>query len=315
MMNENPQEVKPINKTNKILLGIFVPNITAMIIVGFATLVFSKIGDRSEVMLFSTFVLLPLLMGIISAWFWKDINLRGLNYTGYSLINSALAILLSAVFLGEGFICLIIVSPLIMAFVITGAFIGRFIFLKRNNTLNVSAFSIFAFICLADVLSPHLYENMVSDKMIIKASTEEVWKHVVAYERIKEKNKFWLFQIGMPSPVQTTVDGYAEGAGRKCIFSNGYVFEEKMVVFQPNKDLTFDITHQPQDPEIMGHIDILKGQFLLKDNGDGTTTLTGNSWYRLYVFPVWYFDIWARSITRNVHLRVMDHIKNLSEKK
>lgn len=64
----------------------------------------------------------------------------------------------------------------------------------------------------------------------------------------------------------------------------------------------------------MGHIDILKGQFLLKDNGDGTTTLTGNSWYRLYVFPVWYFDIWAESITRNVHLRVMDHIKQLSEK-
>ena len=177
-MNENSQEVKPINKTNKILLGIFVPNITAMIIVGFATLVFSKIGDRSEVMLFSTFVLLPLLMGIISAWFWKDINLRGLNYTGYSLISSALAILLSAVFLGEGFICLIIVSPLIMGFVITGAFFGRYIFRKRNNTLNVSALSIFAFILLADVLSPHHYENMVSDKMIINASTEEVWKHV-----------------------------------------------------------------------------------------------------------------------------------------
>ena len=63
------------------------------------------------------------------------------------------------------------------------------------------------------------------------------------------------------------------------------------------------------------YIDIQRGQFLLKDNGDGTTLLTGNSWYQLYVFPVWYYDIWAKSITRNVHLRVMDHIKILSEQK
>ncbi|MFD0766004.1 hypothetical protein ACFQZI_14165 [Mucilaginibacter lutimaris] len=117
----------------------------------------------------------------------------------------------------------------------------------------------------------------------------------------------------MPSPVQSTAEGYYLGAKRKCIFSNGYVFDEKIVTYNENKNLTFDITNQPRDPEIMGHIDILRGQFLLKDNGDGTTTLTGNSWYRLYVFPVWYYDIWAESITRNVHLRVMEHIKHLAE--
>lgn len=65
----------------------------------------------------------------------------------------------------------------------------------------------------------------------------------------------------------------------------------------------------------MGHTDILRGQFLLKDNGNGTTTLIGSSWYRLYVFPVWYYDIWAESITRNVPLRLMEQIKYLSEQK
>ncbi len=118
----------------------------------------------------------------------------------------------------------------------------------------------------------------------------------------------------MPSPVQSTVDGYEAGAGRKCIFSNGYVFDEKMIVYKPNEELTFDILSQPHDPEIMGHIDILRGQFILKDNGNGTTTVIGNSWYKLYVFPGWYFNLWSESITRNVHLRVMEHIKILSEK-
>ncbi len=119
----------------------------------------------------------------------------------------------------------------------------------------------------------------------------------------------------MPSPVESTVTGYHLGAGRKCIFSNGYVFDEKIVTYDVNRNLTFDVTHQPRDPEIMGHIDILRGQFLLKDNGNGTTTLIGNSWYKLYVFPTWYYDIWAKSITRNVHWRVMEHIKELSEAK
>ena len=78
--------------------------------------------------------------------------------------------------------------------------------------------------------------------------------------------------------METTVDGYYVGAGRKCIFSNGYVFGEKISTFKPEQDLVFDIINQPHDPEIMQHLDLLKGEFVLKDNKDGTTTLIGNSW-------------------------------------
>ena len=168
-------------------------------------------------------------------------------------------------------------------------------------------------IFISDSVSEHEYHNMVSDTIAINAPATKVWNNVVAFKRIKQKNTFWLFKIGMPSPIESTVTGNYVGAGRKCIFSNGYVFGEKIATYEPGKDLVFDIVDQPRDPEIMGHIDILRGQFLLKDNGNGTTTLTGNSWYKLYVFPVWYYDIWAQSITRNVHLRVMKHIKELSE--
>ncbi|MBW4890462.1 hypothetical protein KXQ82_12070 [Mucilaginibacter sp. HMF5004] len=253
-------------------------------------------------------------MGMISAWFWKELELQSRRSLWYSVQNCFYAIVLSAVFLGEGVICLIIVSPLIFCFVIVGKGIGDAIFKKDNITLNVSVFGLLAPIFIADSLSKHQYENMVSDSIVINAPPAKVWKNVVAFKPIKQKPNFWLFQIGMPSPMATTVTGYYKGAGRKCIFSNGYVFGEKIVSFDPGKDLTFDIIDQPRDPEIMGHIDIERGQFLLKDNGNGTTTVTGNSWYKLYVFPVWYYDIWAQSITRNVHLRVMEHIKELSEK-
>jgi hypothetical protein len=274
----------------------------------------SYLKPNPGMLVYAEFIIIPLMMGLICAWSWREIEMRSKRMTGLVCLNGLIAIALSAVFLREGAICLIIVSPLIFAFIITGAFVGKAIFKRDNRTLNVSVFSVLLILLAADVRSVHHYENMVSDKVIVNATPSVVWKHVVAFERVEEENKFWLFKAGMPSPIAATVDGFYVGARRKCVFSNGYIFDEKMVVYQPGKNLTFDIVRQPRDPEIMGHIDILKGQFLLKDNGNGTTTLVGNSWYRLYVFPIWYYDVWAESITRNVHLRVMRHIKKLSER-
>ncbi|WEK18242.1 MAG: hypothetical protein P0Y49_15735 [Candidatus Pedobacter colombiensis] len=297
-------------KTN-LFKGFAASNIVAMLIVGISKYANFK---ESGTLIFSVFVIVPLLMGIISSWFWIKDNLKSKALTGYSVLNGVVAILLSYVFLKEGVICLLIVSPLIFGFIITGVFIGQRMFRKNNQTLNVSVFSLLFAVFVSDSLSNHDYVNLVADEIVVNATPEEIWKNVVAFDKIEKKENYWLFQIGMPSPMQTTVEGYYEGAGRKCIFSNGYTFDEKIVTYKPNENLTFDIVKQPLDPEIMGHIDILRGQFLLKDNGNGTTTLVGNSWYRLHVFPVWYYDIWAKSITRNVHLRVMEHIKMLSEK-
>lgn len=193
--------------------------------------------------------------------------------------------------------------------------IGKDLHKKNNDTLNVSLVVLLAAVFVTDTISKHEYENKVSDTIVVNAPAAKVWQNVVAFKRIEAPNRFWLFKIGLPSPVESTVTGYYKGAARKCIFSNNYVFDEVISTYDPAKDLTFDITGQPKDPEIMNHIALIRGQFLLKDNGDGTTTLIGNSWYRLYVFPVWYYDIWAKSIVRNVHLRVMQHIKELSEER
>jgi len=293
--------------------GMVLPNGFAMLVIGLTRYLMAD-TDGGGIFILSEFVLVPLTMGLMSAWFWKDLNLSsGKNFV-YTLYNSFIAIALSYVFLGEGVICLLIVSPLIIGFIYAGIEIGGLLFEKNKTTLNVSVLSVLFLLFISDALSKHEYENMVTDTVVINAPPDKIWKNVVAFEKIKQENTFWLFRIGLPSPVQSTVTGYYKGAGRKCIFSNGYVFDEKITTYQPANNLVFDITNQPKDPEIMKHIDIIRGQFLLKDNGNGTTTLIGNSWYKLYVFPVWYYDIWAQSIVRNVHTRVMEHIKELSEK-
>ncbi len=99
------------------------------------------------------------------------------------------------------------------------------------------------------------------------------------------------------------------------MFSEGIVIKERVVEFVPGQKLTFDIVEQPMHPEAYGHITLHRGQFVLRDNGDGTTTLSGTSWYTLHARPRWYFELWAQDMTRAVHQRVMKHVKRLAETK
>jgi uncharacterized protein YndB with AHSA1/START domain len=315
-----------MNKTARVFLGLAAANVFAFILLYVSTIAVDNLKHNtatttgmsgytaSNTLIFSDFVIIPLLMGIISSWVWRNAELKGVMYLVYSIPNTIIALSFSWLFMGEGYICLLIVSPLVFSFIVAGAYLGRFMFRKKKHMVNGTIFAALLGIFTTDFATPHTYENMVSDTMVINAPPEKVWQYVAAYERNDSPDEYWLFKIGMPSPVQSTVSGYYEGAERKCIFSNGYTFDEKMTVFKPNEELTFEITTQPRDPEIMGHIDILKGQFILTNNGNGTTTLVGNSWYKLYVFPSWYYDLWASSVTRNVHIRVMQHIRYLSEK-
>jgi len=119
--------------------------------------------------------------------------------------------------------------------------------------------------------------------------------------------------MGLPYPESTTAAGDFVNADRECTFSGNATFKEKVVELVPRQKLTFDIIESPQDPELVGHLTPHRGQFVLKANADGTTTLIGTTWYTLHVRPLWYFDLWTHHIFRAVHLRVMEDIRRRAE--
>ena len=136
---------------------------------------------------------------------------------------------------------------------------------------------------------------------------------MLAFKPIPDPPGYWLFRVGLPCPMETTNEGHFVGARRACRFSGGAVFKEVVAEIELERRLTFDIVEMPPDPELLGHLDARRGQFELHDNGDGTTTLIGRTWYELHVRPEWYFDWWTHDIFRAVHLRVMRNIKRLAE--
>lgn len=296
-----------------ILKGILYSNLFALVAFAMAYTITNWNSELGGLLSFSEFVLVPLGMGIIAMKFWIRLKRRTLALLPLTILNTLLAISLSALFMGEGVICLIIVSPLVLGFMFGGVILGKYIHRHDNKTLKANTFLVFLSLFIYDTFSEHNYTNSVTDEIVIDAPPEAVWKYVAAHPVNTSAPDYWLFKVGLPHPVQSVVTADTVGSQRQCIFSNGAIFDEVVVQSETDSLFTFDIVRQPEDPEIIGHIQIKRGQFMLKANPDGTTTLVGISWYTLKVYPVWYYDRWAEDITSKVHLRVMNHIKALAE--
>ena len=214
-------------------------------------------------------------MGIINAYFWRKHRVTVGPSFGYAFLNLVVALIYSYFMMGEGYICIIIVAPLIYLFILIGVLLGKAMFKKQQKTVNISILAAMTGLITLNIITAEPNESQVTDRILIHAKPEVVWQHVAAFSPIESKPEYWLFKIGLPSPVQSTVEGNYVGADRKCIFSNGIVFDEKITEYEENRKLTFAITKLPEDPEIIG-IKLSKGQFILEDNGDGTTTLVGS---------------------------------------
>jgi hypothetical protein len=256
--------------------------------------------------------LVPMAIGIVAAYFWKGLSLRIWEYLIWWFVTSFLTPLGAYLFFREGLVCLLIGFPILFVCGFAGVVLGRFWF-RPTGKMNLSIFPLLFLAMLAEGKLREDRQAVVADRLLIRAPAAEVWKHVVAFSPIETASDYWLGRIGLPSPVATTCEGPFIGADRRCIFSGGLVFKETISELIPEHLLTFDIVEQPPDPELLGHLTLHRGQFELEDNGDGTTTLVGRSWYTLHMRPLWYFDWWTRDITSHVHLRVMEHIKELSE--
>lgn len=313
---DTPSPLPPRNHlTWTILLGTLVANaIGASLLGGVVWLVGAYKGnDVTALIAWPSFFLIPFLVGLIAAWFWRRLN----RTLGWSFLDALWVTLVglgaAAIVLREGVVCLVIVSPALYVFILCGILLGRVWFRPNYSKLQLSIFPLLALITLGESVYHSERQAVVTDRILIQAPPAKVWPHVLAFPEIPDAPDYWIFRLGLPYPTTTRNGGNFVGADRQCIFSNGVVIKERVAEFVPNEKLTFDVAEQPTDPEAYGHITLHRGQFILQDNHDGTTTLIGSSWYTLHVRPRWYFDLWTRDMSRAVHLRVMNHIKRLSE--
>ena len=314
-MQQRKPRPKPLTKAQKwqVALGLINANVLAAVLIAITQLLTHGNTDGGFYGVSAT-VLIPILMGIASAYTWRDIPLTGKGLAFWALVNTIIGMAMAYFFLHEGTVCLVMACPLLYGTILLSTVIAAHLVRPKPGPLAASVVPLLAVALVYDCLNPvKEYRSAVATSVRVNAPPNIVFPHTIAFPPITAPANGLINRAGLPWPIVTTVDAPKIGAARRCVLSGNLVIEERITELTPEKSLTFAITSQPKYPEFTDHGRLLQGQITVTGNGDGTTTLTGTSWYTLRVYPAWYFGPWADGIIHGVHYRVFDHIKALSE--
>ena len=309
-MSEPSPPAVPPSRAPRLLAGMIVGNLAAALQFAGVIVVGRELWKFSQYTVYGSpsLIFVAMTAGFVASVIWRRLSLTMGQSALHSLTATLIAMGGAAIVFREGAVCILMAAPIYYFLFAAGAETGRRWF-RRDSMLRLTVLPLLFLAAGAEFYTRGSHSAVVVYELRIAASPDKVWPHVQAFEGIAEPTRFWLFRLGLPYPVSTTNAGTFVGADRSCEFSGGAVFREKVVELVPSQRLTFDIVESPPHPELMGHLDARRGQFFLRDNGDGTTTLVGSTWYSLHVRPAWYFDLWTQHIFSAVHLRVMRHVK------
>ncbi len=297
----------------RLLLGSVAANVVAVLLVLLVWFGLNSAPNAQRFAVLPSLILIPFCGGLVAACVWRSLNPGIGACLLHSVVCLGLTLIIGTCVFKEGVVCLIIVSPVLYAGIAAGALAGRIWFRKRRDRVNLCLAPLLALVAVTEPSFRSHHSGVVTDEIRIAARPAKIWPHLLAFKPIPERPRYWLFRLGLPYPTETTHGGNCVGADRACRFSGNAVFKETVAEFVPEKLLTFDIIEMPRDPELIGHLDAHRGQFEIVDNGDGSSTLIGRTWYSLHVRPAFYFDWWTHDIFSAVHLRVMRNVKRLAE--
>jgi uncharacterized membrane protein YhaH (DUF805 family) len=279
----------------------------------------------------SIFVGLPFSMGFLSSLIFgfrqeRDL-LRCLVVANSTVVLVGIGFVLFAI---EGLICLAMAAPIAFAVATVGGILGYAV----QKTFRWRAESPKLF-CLAILLlplamglehelppAPPLLE--VKSSVVINAPPEKVWRNVVSFGELPPPKEM-IFKLGVAYPVRAEIRSHGVGAVRHCNFSTG-PFVEPIAVWDEPRLLKFSVTENPEPMQewtpyreirpahLNGYLESCAGQFRLIPLDGHRTLLEGTTWYYHHLWPADYWKIWSDYIIHTIHLRVLSHVKELSER-
>jgi hypothetical protein len=218
------------------------------------------------------------------------------------------------------------VAPLATGLILIGALIGTAMARPAGGTPGtVGAMALMLpLISMGEhITPPALPVYSVVSQIKIDAPPEQVWPNVIGFSELPPPAD-WVLQTGIATPMRARIEGDGVGAIRYCEFTTG-PFVEPITHWQPPTRLAFDVTAQPAAmeewspweeiyaPHIEDTMVSQRGEFQLQRTPDGGTLLQGTTWYTLDLSPGLYWRLWSDTVVHRIHIRVLKHIKQLSE--
>ncbi|MCX7419286.1 MAG: hypothetical protein NT013_07085 [Planctomycetia bacterium] len=294
---------------------------TFLMMMGLSVYGFHEYG---AVLFFAT----PVMVGAVSAYVlnvraWRSVSAT-IGFVVWCLMVCGLVLLAFAM---EGGICILMAAPIFLVEAMFGALVGKLIAeLVHVHTEDLlGAIAILPILAGIETFQPPPPVREVVSIVEIAAPPETVWRNVVSFPDLPPPQE-WFFRAGIACPERARIEGNGVGATRYCEFSTGS-FVEPIRVWEEPRHLAFDVTKQPPTMRELSpwgdihppHLDFVlrsrRGEFRLIPLANGGTRLEGRTWYDFKMGPQLYWSLWGDYFIHRIHLRVLEHIQQLSEAK
>ncbi len=277
---------------------------------------------------FLTFV--PLTLGALTIYFSPKAKRDGVSSAFFlPWITSVVFLGVASVLALEASLCIWMASPFFFLVSGLGGVLMRFILRVRNSK---SAGYILTLLMISPFLTsplearlsrPDMY-RIVENHIVIRASPEIIWDEIVRVAPIQpQERRLTFFQLlGIPQPVEATMDVDSAGGLRHSTYENGMAFNERVLVWQPLELLRFEIVPDPYANlplpfnEINGaYFAMVDGIYRIAPQPDGSVILQLASTHRLSTSFNAYGGLWTDMILSDLQQYILEIIKGRAEAK
>ena len=225
----------------------------------------------------------------------------------------------------EGAICIVMGLPILLVMSTLGGILGGWSLLRGRGTTAVTALLPLLVAPLEQAIPARDEVHRLETTIPIHASPAAVWAQVVEVPTIRaDETRPALFsRLGIPRPLNATLDHHGVGGRRYARFERGILFIETITHWEMERRLRFTIAAQTDSipPSTLDehvtiggpYFDVLSGEYTLEPRSDGTVLLHLASELRLSTRFNLYAQPWVDAIMRSIQVNILEVVRARAE--
>lgn len=288
-----------------------------------------RFHHKDDLMSVSFLVLVPLVLGVLLSYYYSQRHKTSLWRT--LLVYGAplpIVIFIAGAYLGEGIICILMGSPIIIVAALVGVGIGvlakKLAYRALGKKLSIIVLLPYALLMAEQGMPTPVAIRTVDRSIFITASPEAIWQHINYPTNIQpsELAQGIAYRIGVPYPIEARTLEPRKGGMRELKWQRGVTFKEEITAWEPNRYIQWNYLFAADSfppGSLDDHIKIGGHYFNLIDTSyrltplDGGTRLDVHVTYKVSTNFNWYSAKWADYLLGDSAEAILQFYKHRSE--
>lgn len=285
-------------------------------------------GPAPELVGIGFLVVLPMMLGAFATFGYDPLGTNPRNALRVPFALLLAVIVLSAVFLREGLICIIMLAPFWLGF---GTLGGSLTYRMRRLFPDDRSYSVSLLLAPVIVVQAEPYLPIPHDRfsvtrsVTVAASPETLWPLIEGVGTVSPAEGVWTVShnlIGLPRPRSARLEGSGPGATRWADWGHGILFREQVDIWQPGRAIGWRFAFDElkgwasTDRHLMPdgpYYRIERGAYRLEPLGGGKTRLTLTTEYSADTHFNAYAALWGQLFLGDIETNVLDIVRRRAE--